>query len=315
MSLLSLAAAACATGAMVVASSCGGSGGGGFGDGGGATTATTAGATTATTAGTTTTTTTGFTTGTTTTTGFTTGTTTTTGFTTGTTSTTTTGTTATTTTTGTTATTTTGTTATTTTTGTTAGATTAATTCPVATPTAGALVLAANYLTASVFGMGGYAYAFSDATIAGPSTACVLPTAFCGHGSSGPANMMAEGTVAAYGFYGGGIGVNIDEAMGASAPVAYTPTGNGITYAVTSVPMGLRLIIGDGPTGTDYCAMLTAPSGTLPWSSFYSACYDTPPTGALTAAPSSTHVEFEVASNTTAAVSWDFCVTALSFSQ
>jgi hypothetical protein len=51
----------------------------------------------------------------------------------------------------------------------------------------------------------------------------------------------------------------------------------------------------------------------VPWASFNTKCYDTPPDGvALTAAPSSTHVEFQVPS-AAAVEAWDFCVTALSF--
>lgn len=111
---------------------------------------------------------------------------------------------------------------------------------------------------------------------------------------------------------GGGIGVNIDQVMG-GVPESYTPTGRGIFYTVTSLPStGLRLDV-VGADGTVYCANLTVTSGMVPWATFNTKCYDTPEDGtALTAAPLTSEVEFQAAPNA-AAVSWDFCVTALSF--
>jgi hypothetical protein len=172
--------------------------------------------------------------------------------------------------------------------------------------------LVSNYAAATTIGMGGYAYSFSDATVGGPSSACVESTALCGMGSSGPTNTTAVGTVAAYAYYGGGIGVNLNQAMGAGTTIGtFTPTGTGVTYALTSLPAGARLIIDNA--GVDYCAMLTSASGTVPWASFNSMCYATPipAADALTGAPTATHVEVQVAAGMTA-VAWDFCVTALS---
>jgi hypothetical protein len=166
--------------------------------------------------------------------------------------------------------------------------------------------------------MGGYAYAFSDSmTVSGPSTACIDATSFCGQGSSGPTNTAAVGTVAAYGYYGGGIGVNLNQAMGANTAIdAFTPTGSGIAYAITGTPpAGLRLIIGNlsGSTGTDYCFPITAASGTVPWASFNSKCYDATPDGvAFAPADGPLHVNFQVSAGSSV-TSWSFCVTSLSF--
>lgn len=203
---------------------------------------------------------------------------------------------------------------TTATTGTTTGAstttgTTTGSTCSAA--SAGGIALMMNYLPASaMIGMGGYAYAYSDMSVGGPSNACVDSNALCGSGSSGPANTMAVGTVAAYGYYGGGIGVNLNQAMGAGTTMmTYTATGAGVTYALSVLPAGARLVIDNA--GTDYCANLTSASGTVMWSSFNTKCYDSPADGtALAAAPSATHVEFQVPASMTAET-WAFCVTTL----
>jgi len=156
-------------------------------------------------------------------------------------------------------------------------------------------------------GMGGYTFAFSDGLPMG-STSCVSTTAFCGMGTIGVAN-------ATYTIYGGGIGVNLNQviATGAASPPILTlpATGAGIAYTLSSLPtLGARLIIDNA--GKDYCAILTAASGTVDWASFNTACYS-PATGvALAGPPTATHVEFEVPSGMTAG-SFNFCVTSLKF--
>jgi hypothetical protein len=159
-------------------------------------------------------------------------------------------------------------------------------------------------MSASVFGMGGYAYGYADT---GGSTACVDATSFCGMGISAAINPPT------YSNFGGGIGVNIDQAMGTgTAANSYAPTGAGVTYTLSNLPAaGVRMVIGNGTN--DYCAPLVSATGTVTWAEFNTKCYDTPPDGlALTSAPPTVHVEFQVPS-VAAAQSWDFCVTALSF--
>lgn len=120
-----------------------------------------------------------------------------------------------------------------------------------------------------------------------------------------------------YSYYGGGLGVNLNQMMATSATPpamgAIAQSGTGVTYAVTSIPAnGLRLQVVDATT--QYCAVLTAKSGMIPWSMFNTKCYDTTPDGtALPASDMITQIEFGVPSNGTAGAAWDFCVTALSF--
>jgi hypothetical protein len=160
--------------------------------------------------------------------------------------------------------------------------------------------------------MGGDAYSFSDATDTPPggSSACLDPTALCGMGTSAAQIAATPGDP-----YGGGIGVNLNQVMGSTTIMPFTPTGTGVMYTLSSTPpANTRLVIGNGPTGTDYCAPITAITGTVSFSSFTAMCYN--PVGmqgaAFTAADAPTHIEFQVSSGTTA-TPWNFCVTALSF--
>jgi hypothetical protein len=173
------------------------------------------------------------------------------------------------------------------------------------TAAAGAIPVASNYLAASVIGKGGYTFSYSDGK---GSTACNDMTAFCGAGTTAIADPM--GTI-----WGAGLGANLNQAMAtssASPPVGtYSATGSGIAYTISNLPtQGMRLIIDN--SATDYCAPLSAASGTVKWASFNSKCWDgsgTSLTGAPTAA---THVQFQVTAGP-AAGPFNFCVTAVSF--
>jgi hypothetical protein len=176
-------------------------------------------------------------------------------------------------------------------------------------------VLAGQYLTTAAGnpGTGGYAFAFSDssgmAAPLGTATASVGMTAFCGCGTDDAQNPPS------YSFYGGGVGVNLSQAMTTGSTMeAIAQSGTGVTYAVTSLPTnGLRVQVIDSG-GTSYCFDATAKSGMIPWAMFNTKCYDTTPDGdALPTADMLTQLEFLVPSNTTANAAWDFCVTALSF--
>ncbi len=91
-----------------------------------------------------------------------------------------------------------------------------------------------------------------------------------------------------------------------------TPTGTGITYAITNNGTLETLRLQVDNNGTEYCANVGELSGTVLWSSFNTTCYS-PSTGVyLTGAPVLTHIEFQVYS-TTVPQNWNFCVTALAF--
>ena len=160
--------------------------------------------------------------------------------------------------------------------------------------------------------MGGYTYAFSDAmgTPAGTSSACISTGAFCGMGTTGVQSMAT---------WGAGIGLNLNQAMAmssASPPInAFQATGSGINYALSGLSTGARLIIDNSPnypTVVDYCAPISAASGTIPWAMFNTKCWDNSGTS-LSAAPTMAHhVQVQVFATSTAG-SFNFCVTSLKF--
>jgi hypothetical protein len=163
-------------------------------------------------------------------------------------------------------------------------------------------------------GPGGYVYAYDDEL---GSLACVESSSLCGSAKIAAANPPAN-TI-----FGGGIGVQLDAPMGApdASPMAMklAATGSGIQYVVTSKPtLGLRIEIdnapGPGLNNVQYCAIVTAASGTIPWASFNTKCYDTPVDGtALTGPPTTaTYIQFGVPSGP-AAGTFDFCVEELRF--
>jgi hypothetical protein len=158
-----------------------------------------------------------------------------------------------------------------------------------------------------VAGMGGYAYAYSDAAKGGSSDACLVSTAFCGAGMTG---VQSTAT------WGAGIGVSLNQAMSTSAASpptnSYAVTGSGISYTLSNLPtQGARIIIDNG--GMDYCAPLASAMGTATWADFNLTCWTPTPAGDLSGAPTTaTHINFQVDA-ATAAAPFDFCVTAVSF--
>jgi hypothetical protein len=92
-----------------------------------------------------------------------------------------------------------------------------------------------------------------------------------------------------------------------------------IAIAVTGSPLsGLRAQVtrrGD-PSGTFYCAMMT-PGTAIPFTSFATKCYDTPPDGvALTLAdvPNIDSIAVQVSSGPTAITVTNLCITGITFS-
>lgn len=181
-------------------------------------------------------------------------------------------------------------------------------TCTAAVAT-GAISLASNYLASSVIGDGGYAYSYDDGM---GSTACLDSTALCGAGTTAVAT--PTGTV-----WGAGIGFSLNQAMATgptSPPVgdyAVPAASTGIAYALSVLPaQGMRLIIDEA--GTDYCAALTAATGTVLWSSFNTECWSGAGTSLSGAPQVATHVQFQVTA-ASASLSFEFCMTAVSFAQ
>jgi hypothetical protein len=183
----------------------------------------------------------------------------------------------------------------------------------------GGIPLSCNYMSLGASGItDGKGYVFTDPS---GSVACINETTLCASGSTTVVLPDAGSTT-----YGAGLGVNLNQAEATSAAGLYTvPAGStGISYTLSNVNFPkfiMRLFIGDnnGISGTDYCANITGANATVPWSSFNSKCYDTPPDGLqLTDPPSSVfHIEFGIGSQASAVTAqpFNFCITALSFSQ
>lgn len=130
--------------------------------------------------------------------------------------------------------------------------------------------------------------------------------------------LCACGTVKGAADYSGVamIGINLNQEAGAMTVGTATPSGAGITVAVTGAgTTGLRLQI-QGPTGdTDpkqrWCADLPAAGGTIPWGNFQFECWEggvrTPFSGTAPIAAAMVLVPGK-----TTDVPFSFCVTSLS---
>ena len=153
--------------------------------------------------------------------------------------------------------------------------------------------------------LGGYAYAYDDMM---GSTACIDATSLCGTGTTAVTN--ASGSI-----WGAGIGFNLNQAMAtgsASPPVqTYAATGAGIAYSLTILPpQGMRVVIDEN--GTDYCAPIASASGTIPWASFNTKCWDD--TGSSLSGPpgAATHILFQITADASS-TPFDVCVTSVGF--
>ena len=174
-----------------------------------------------------------------------------------------------------------------------------------ATISSGAIPLTSNYLSGSVIGDGGYAYAYDDGM---GSTACLDATALCATGMTAVTN--ASGSI-----WGAGMGFNLNQAMatGTASPAvnSIAATGTGISYTLSNLPpQGMRVVIDDG--GSDYCVPIADASGNLNWASFNTKCWDNSGTFLTGAPATATHIEFQVTADA-AATPFNFCVTSVAF--
>jgi hypothetical protein len=171
-----------------------------------------------------------------------------------------------------------------------------------ATQATGAVATAAC-LYSGTGGAGGYTYYYNDGT----STACVDSAALCTQGSVG----VSSSTI-----WGAGFGFSVANSDGS----AVTLSATGLTFAAagTSLPTGLQigLVSSTGPCATTNgcCYRPTAVAGaTIPWKDFVPSCYSGA-TDAGSFAPSDglTKLEFQVVAGT-AAQTYNYCITSLSF--
>jgi hypothetical protein len=179
-----------------------------------------------------------------------------------------------------------------------------------------ALVCASNYC---MFGMGGYAFGYSDSTNMVPPHA-MMGTSMATLATDGSlcmsGNVMAlppTPTMQQYSdFWGCGIGVNLNQMMGMNTPKnTYTLTGTGVTVNVSGLPTctQARVVLDQMGATPEYCAPLT-PGVEIPWASFNTACWNG--TGmALTGPPTSQAIKVQFVTSSTPCTFTNFCLTQI----
>jgi hypothetical protein len=150
----------------------------------------------------------------------------------------------------------------------------------------------------------GFEFAFSDQT--DESSICLSPNSLCAAGTTGASDPPS------YTVWGAGFGFNLSLLTTPTTPVPVQLSGTGVTVALSSLPTGANMQIILSVGATTYCALMTAATQTLLWTSFNQTCWAPTVAGALSGAPNATNIEFQVASSPTIGT-FDFCVTAISF--
>lgn len=175
-----------------------------------------------------------------------------------------------------------------------------------ATKASGAVALSSCFYTGTG-SAGGYAYYFGDTM----STSCVNSDSLCGSGNV----VMAD---SAYKYYGSGFGISLDQTSGGGDAGAYTSTASGLTWAVSgSAPsFQISVVAASGPcaTAAGCCYRPTGTSGTIPWGSFTTTCYNPGEAGAGFAASAGLlKINFQTSSNMTGAQTFNYCLTTLTY--
>jgi hypothetical protein len=148
----------------------------------------------------------------------------------------------------------------------------------------------------------GYDFSFTDGK---GSTICLDANGLCAAGTTGAQD-------AAYTVWGAGFGFNLSPATTATTDVPVQLSGSGVSVALTSLPTGADMRVQVTVGGTAYCAVMTAATQTVAWSSFNTTCW-APATGtALGGAPNTPKIQFQPSSTKTAGT-FDFCVTSVTF--
>jgi hypothetical protein len=154
---------------------------------------------------------------------------------------------------------------------------------------------------------GGLIYSYADGN---GSTACVDANNVCVMGTTAAGNGTGN-------IWGGGIGIHLNQADSTTAPdneYLVPSTSTGIYYSVSNVPatQGLRIVTDDATTNTEYCAVVSAASGSVPWTSFNSTCWQ-PSTGTYLKGPPtySRYIQFQAPAVYAIPGTFNFCVTSV----
>jgi hypothetical protein len=89
--------------------------------------------------------------------------------------------------------------------------------------------------------------------------------------------------------------------------------GSGISVKLSSLPTGAQARVQVTVAPHYYCAVMSAASQTLPWTSFNTACWNNTGTYLTGAPTAATQILIAVSSEAGVAGSFDLCVTSLSF--
>jgi hypothetical protein len=164
-----------------------------------------------------------------------------------------------------------------------------------------------NYCKLGAFG--GYGFVYVDKKDGGASTITQKGTSLCASGVAGAVVGMAYDK-----YWGAGIGVNLNQAMVADAPVnAAQLTGSGVTVGISNPPATeFRVVVDEG--GLEYCAVLTGASTTVKWTDFNVTCWDKtlPGAKALAGPPLSKAIKVQVTTGD-ADRPFDYCISSITF--
>ena len=182
------------------------------------------------------------------------------------------------------------------------------------TPTCGSgngLCCPGNYCT--IGAAKGYQFSYSDYSDGGGSSANLASSSrMCVSGTAAGAACETQSCFSTH--WGGGLGINLNQAQAdGSTPMNFTGAGSaGVTYAIDNYVQGMRIVVGDSKT--DYCVNLNSGSGTIPWRSFNSACWNGSGTSLSGPPANFTSIRFQVASDAVDDfdIDFNFCVTQLS---
>ncbi len=182
------------------------------------------------------------------------------------------------------------------------GGSTAVTTCTPAPKSTGGLPCPGGKCTVGAYS--GYDFGFSDGL---GSTYCVDANSLCAAGTTLAQNPPA------YTIWGAGFGFSLSPLTTLTNTTPVQLTGSGVSVTLSSLPTGgatarVQVTVGI----TQYCALMTSASQTIPWASFNTECWQPASGTALTGAPNATNIQIEASAGATAGA-YDFCVTALSF--
>jgi hypothetical protein len=136
------------------------------------------------------------------------------------------------------------------------------------------------------------------------------------------AGMTGAGSAAApYVCNGAGFGINVGQTMGSTVTGTYSvpASSTGITYTLSAAPpaggMRIQVVTGTGASSAtnNYCAPITAASGTVPWTSLSLTCYNTPAGAALTGPPAELqNVQFTIDDGATVSA-YNMCLNSITF--